>query len=458
MSAAGSPGSIRRRLVGQLALVAALLSVAFFFSLRVVAERATEATQDNILAASATSIADAVYSDAGEIRVEIPYSALSMLGTVSEDRVFYRVIVDGRTLTGYDDLPVPEGRARGPVFATYGYRDDTFRAVVVTRALSAANQARRVQVVVAQTRLGLAAISSRITTIATAIGVAFFLVATALSAFAAQNALSPLNRLAEAVARRGPKDLRPVTAETPTELAPLVGGLNGFIARLGSALTRSEDLIVEAAHRVRTPLATVRTQAEVVHLQMEKPENRAALRQMIRAVDESSRSAGQLLDHAMVTLRSDQLETEEIDPAELLRDAIHRLSPTAELKDIAINLHLPDTPLRVQGDPILLQNAVRNILDNAIKYSPADTDITVRLTPGSPCRLQFCDQGRGFEAQDIARLPDRFSRGSNVDDVVGSGLGLTIVQDVARAHGGTLEIAQNPKGEGACVSLVLPSY
>ncbi len=460
MSRAGPPVSIRRRLVVQLALVAALLSVAFFFSLRVVAEGATEATQDNILAASATSIADAVYTDAGVVRVEIPYSALSMLGTVSEDRVFYRVIVNGETLTGYDDLPVPEGRRsrNQPLFATYGYRDDTFRAVVVSRALSVANQPRRVQVVVAQTRLGLAAISSRITTTATAIGVAFFLTATALSTLAAQNALSPLSRLAEAVARRGPKDLRPVTAETPTELAPLVGGLNGFIARLSAALTRSEDLIVEAAHRVRTPLATVRTQAEVMHLQMEKPHNRQALRQMIRAVDESSRSAGQLLDHAMVTLRSDQLETEEIDPGDLLRDAISRLSPTADLKDIAITLDLPQEALRVQGDPILLQNAVRNILDNAIKYSPADTEITVRLVPGPPCRLQVCDQGRGFAAEDIARLPDRFSRGTNVDDVIGSGLGLTIVRDVAQAHGGALEIGANPEGGGACVSLVLPSY
>ncbi|MCV3271549.1 sensor histidine kinase [Roseobacter sinensis] len=458
MTVARGQSSIRRRLVVQLALVAALLSVAFFFSLRVVAERATEATQDNILAASATSIADALYTDAGVVRVEIPYSALSMLGTVSEDRVFYHVRLDGETLTGYDDLPVPEasGTGRDPRFATYLYRGDTVRAVVVRRALNAAGQVHRVEVVVAQTRLGLAAISARITTTATAIGVVFFLAATALSTFAAQNALAPLSRLAEAVRRRGPRDLRPVTAETPTELTPLVGGLNGFIDRLRAALTRSEDLIVEAAHRVRTPLATVRTQAEMVHLQMEKPENRAALRQMIRAVDESSRSAGQLLDHAMVTLRSDQLETEEIDPGELLRDAVDRLSPTADLKDIAITLDLPDMPLSVQGDTILLQNAVRNILDNAIKYSPADTVITARLVPGDPCRLEIRDQGRGFLPEDVARMPERFSRGSNVGDVVGSGLGLTIVRDVAEAHGGALEIISSSEGSGACVTLVLP--
>lgn len=454
-----APVSIRRRLVVQLAIVAALLSVAFFLTVRGVASNATEQTQDNILAASATSIADAVYTDSGAVRVEIPYSALSMLGTVSEDRVFYRVIVDGETLTGYEDLPVPTGRAsaRAPLFDTYTYRGDRMRAVVVSRVVSAANQPRRVDVVVAQTRLGLEVISARITSTATAIGVAFFLAATALSALAAQNALQPLNRLADTVARRGPKDLRPVTAETPTELAPLVGGLNGFMARLGAALSRSEDLIVEAAHRVRTPLATVRTQAEVVHLSMEKSENRAALRQIIRAVDESSRSAGQLLDHAMVTLRSDQLETEAISPADLLRDVVDRLGPTADLKDITITLDLPDTPVKVQADVILLQNAVRNILDNAIKYSPAETEITVRLEPGKTCRLVFCDQGRGFDKSDLSRLPDRFSRGSNVGDVVGSGLGLTIVADVARAHGGALEIGPNPEGAGACVTLVLPS-
>ncbi|MEM9581693.1 MAG: sensor histidine kinase [Pseudomonadota bacterium] len=442
----------------QLAAIAAFLSVAFFLTVRVVAEQAATDTQDNILAASATSIADAVYSDGGEVRLELPYSAISMLSTISEDRVFYRVLVNGATVTGYDDLPLPDPRnaVPNPQFETYLYRGENLRSVLVTRTLSAGDRAASVQVVVGQTRLGLAAISSRITSTAVAIGVGFFMVATALSFLAAQNAMSPLDHLAASVARRGPNDLRPVTAAAPAELAPLVGGLNGFMGRLRSALTRSEDLITEAAHRVRTPLATVRTQAEVIHRQMERPANKKALREMIRAVDESSRSAGQLLDHAMVTLRSDQLETETLDAAELLRDVVDRLSPTAELKDIGIIMHLPEATVHVQGDAILLQNAVRNVLDNAIKYSPADTDIDVRLGANGTCRMAFTDQGRGFAEADLEKLTQRFSRGSNVGDVVGSGLGLTIADDVARAHGGGLEISPNKGGPGACVTLVLP--
>ena len=449
--------SIRKRLIVQLAGIAALLSVAFFLTVRTVAEQAATDTQDNILAASATSIADAVYSEGGDIRLELPYSALSMLGTISQDRVFYRVVVAGETVTGYDDLELPAtAPRREPVFQTTSFRGETLRSVTIQRTISAGTQAKRVQVIVGQTRLGLAAISSKITTTATAIGVGFFLVATTLSMLAAQNALSPLEKLASAVSRRGPNDLRRLTLDTPSELTGLVGGFNSFISRLKSALTRSEDLIAEAAHRVRTPLATVRTQAEVIYRQMERPENKRALRDMIRAVDESSRSAGQLLDHAMVNFRSDQLQTDQISPAALLEDAVDRLSPTAELKDITIRLVLPDTPLRTQGDSILLQNAVRNILDNAIKYSPAETEITVTLTSGDPCKLSVMDQGRGFGDATVETLTKRFSRGSNVGDVVGSGLGLTIADDVARAHGGRLEITSNTEGPGACVSLILP--
>lgn len=451
-------GSIRRRLVVQLAIIAALLSVAFFLAVRVVAERAATDTQDNILAASATSIAEAIYSDRGDVRLELPYYAISMLSTISEDRVFYRVLVDDATLTGYDDLPLPAGRVQGrdPIFETAIYRGDALRSVLVARTLSVGDQARRVQVVVGQTRLGLAAISSKITSTAVGIGAAFFIGATALSFLAAQNAMSPLDRLAQSVARRGPNDLRPVTAATPAELVPLVAGLNGFMSRLRSSLNRSEDLIAEAAHRVRTPLATVRTQAEVIHRQMERPENKKALREMIRAVDESSRSAGQLLDHAMVTFRSDQLEKQQVAMDDLLQDVVDRLAPTAELKDIQVKLEMPEQSAFVLGDAILLQNAVRNMMDNAIKYSAADTEISVVLTTDNACRISFIDQGRGFAHSDLAMLTKRFSRGKNVDDVVGSGLGLTIADHVARAHGGSLDISSNTKGPGACVTLTLP--
>lgn len=453
-----SRGSIRRRLFFQLAGVAAVLSLAFFLVVRGVAERAAEGTQDDILAASAIAIADSLRSEGGGVTLELPYSALSMLGTVGQDRVFYHVVAGDQSLTGYADLPLPRvvPRPGAPQFDTFNYRGDEVRAVSVMRLLGPATQATNVVVTVAQTRQGLEAISRRITATATGVGAGFFFLATALSLWAASTALAPIDRMTGAVTRRGPRDLRPVTAETPAELVPLVEALNGFMARLRASLSRTEDFIAEAAHRVRTPLATVRAQAEVTHRKLNKPEHKQAIREMIRAIDESSRSAGQMLDHAMVTFRADSLARDDLDLGALLGATCDRLGPTADLKDISIDRDVPPSPTPFRGDGILLQAALMNILDNAIKYSPADSHIAARLSVTDVLRLSFLDQGRGFDEMDLSRLTVRYERGSNVGNIVGSGLGLTIADEVAQAHGGRLEITRNTEGQGACVSLILP--
>lgn len=451
--------SIRRRLVLQLGGIAALLSVALFLIVREVAGRAAEDTQDRILASSATAIADSLRTEEGAVTLELPYSALSMLGTISEDRVFYHVLADGQTLTGYDDLPVPTTlpTPTEPTFRTLDYRGDMVRVAYLRRTVGSGARAAQVVVAVAQTRLGMEAISSRITSTATAVGIAFYLVATGLSVLAARSALRPINHLTGSVTRRGPKDLRPIEAEAPSELVPLVEALNSFMGRLRASLARSEDFIAEAAHRVRTPLATVRAQAEVTHRKLRKPEHKQAIREMIRAIDESSRSAGQMLDHAMVTFRTDSLAQDDLDLTEIMQETCDRLAPTAELRDIAIRRDIPTGPVRFRGDGILLQSALQNILDNAVKYSPDDSQITARLVNGAGLRLSISDQGRGFGDADLGQLTGRFARGANVADIVGSGLGLTIADEVARAHGGQLEITRNTEGSGACVSLVLPS-
>lgn len=452
-------GSIRRRLTLQLLVVAAVLSILLYLAVRTFAGQAAEDTQDKILAASATSIVDEFRSERGEVALDIPYSSLSMLGAISDDRVFYRVIVDEATLTGYGDLPVPATRpAPGrPSFSTEIYRGEEVRAATVTRVISVGRQPVEVAVVVAQTRLGLQAIFARVSTTAAIVGLGFFVIAVALSLFAAASALRPVSRLAQAVGNRGPQDLSQIQADAPAELVPLLFALNSFMDRLSASRARSEDFIAEAAHRIRTPLATVRTQAEIALRRVERPENKKTLREVIRAVDESSRSASQLLDHAMVVYRVDHLEQSKVDLIDLVRDVKRRLGPTAELKDITLEILAQDDPCTINGDPILIQNALRNIVDNSIKYSPSDTVIRVEVTnDAGQVTINISDEGRGFDGCDLDVLKGRFGRGPNVSDVVGSGLGLTIADEVVQAHGGELKLAANSKGAGACVSLVFP--
>lgn len=451
-------GSIGRRLTLLLAGVAALLSVLSWGMVTSFALQAAERTQDNILAASATIIAETLRTEQGEVRLELPYAAFSMLGAVSEDAVYYRVMAGDDMLTGYADLtggrqPDLPGQV---VFDTIEYRGASLRMASITRLVLAGTQPRPVTVSVAQTRNGIGTIAEDLSQTAAMLSVAFFVLAVALSAFAASTSLRPLTDFAQAVSRRGPSDLRPLRREAPAELAPLMTSLNRLMDRLGQSIRRSEDFIAEAAHRVRTPLATVRAQAEIVLHSTESEDEKHRLRKMIRAVDESSRSAGQLLDHATVAYRAENLARDQVDLADLAATVADALRPTASMKDIEIELTTESA--LVLGDPVLLENALRNVLDNAVKYSADETTIALRVaSDGIESVITVCDQGPGLGDGPVDHLTERFRRGGNVEGIVGSGLGLTIASDVLTAHSGRLDLHSQKEGPGACVSLVLPS-
>jgi two-component system sensor histidine kinase TctE len=423
------------------------------------ARQAAERTQDNVLAASVTTIAETLRSEQGEVRLELPYSAFSMLGAISEDRVFYRVAKGATVLTGYEDLPVPTaslpsgGRV---VFDTGQYSGEEIRMATVSRLVLSGTEPVPVTVTVAQTRGGIASISADLSQQAAYLAIAFFLVAVSLSAFAARTSLKPLNEIAAAVSRRGPSDLRPLRRSAPTELAPLMMSLNRLMERLGQSIRSAEDFIAEAAHRIRTPLATVRAQAEIALRSAEDDEQKQRLRQMIRAIDESSRSAGQLLDHATVIYRTDDLVRTPVLLSDLVGKTVAGLEPTAAMKDIRLSVEM--VRAKVEVDPVLMDNALRNVLDNAIKYSPSETTVTIAASEqGGEVRIAIKDQGDGLGDGPTEMLTQRFQRGTNTQGIVGSGLGLTIAKDVLVAHGGRLELESLQGGKGTCATLVLPS-
>jgi len=450
--------SLRQRLLLQLIAVAALLSVVLYLVVRNVADDAAEATQDNILGASVATIAEQLgVGDEGLI-VDIPYSAFSMLGAVSEERVFYRILQDGKTITGYNDLPLPDSwpaTSELPVYYTSDYLDTRLRIAAIERRMSVGSGSVIARIVIGQTRLGQETIAARVASRAVIAGVGLFLLAALLSWLAVNTALRPLQRVIEAVGRRGPNDLRIMNYPVPSEFNPLLAALNGFMARLKSAREQTETFIAEAAHHVRTPLATVRTQTEIALRHTDSEQGRSALREVIRSADESSRSAGQLLEHAMVSYRVDQPEFVSIDLSEIVSESVERYSVAAELKDIEINL-ISDASCLVNGDSVLLESAMMNILDNAIKYSPSDTTIDVRVQQKSAdvC-VSVLDCGRGLSGISEQELTMRFKRGGNVTDVVGSGLGLSIVSEVATVHGGCFTLRPQT-GEGSRACLCLP--
>ncbi len=447
-------GSLRNRLVLTLISGAAILAILLFFAVRNYAVQVAQQGQDNILGVSVASILDAAALRDGQLEVDIPYAAFSMLTTPSDDRVFYAIFQDGEFISGYDDLQVVEGSADGNwTFQAGQVRGEQVRQVNAGRTLVGLGRQTRIEVALGQTQDALAETLDQISRNAALLGLGFFLLTAALSFWVTSSTIGQLKKLTTSVTRRGPQDLSPFRKPVPKEMAPLVTSLNSLMGRLDQSLSQSEDFIAEAAHRVRTPLATVRSYAEATLHRVERKDNREALRAMVRAIDESSRAAGQLLDHAMITFRADHLEREDIDLVALTRELVQRLTPIAEMKELSLSL-TGDPSVPYSGDPILLQNAVRNMVDNALKYAPSDSTVEINVSTTPNARIEVSDSGPGFPPDEIDMLTRRFERGQNAAGTIGSGLGLTIAQDVATAHGGTLVLKNRPEG-GACVILSL---
>lgn len=444
-------GSLRNRLTALLIGGVALLAIMLYFVVRSYATQIAQHSQDSILTASVTSMLDAAVIREGQVEMDFPYASFSMLSSANDDRIFYVIYQDEEVLSGYEDLPLPSVvNAKKSSARTTTYRDVAVRQITASRQLIDEDQRTNITVSLAQSQDSLAGTLKRISQHAAVFGSGFFLLAMLLSIWATSATIAPLQRLANSVARRGPQDLSPVAKPVPSEMAPLVTSLNSLMDRLERSLNQSEDFIAEAAHRVRTPIATVRSHAEATLQRVDKEENRKALRSMIRAIDESSRAAGQLLDHAMIVFRSNQLEFNDTNLYELVHDITLRTTPIAEMKDVELCLD-GEQAVWVSADPLLLENAIRNLIDNALKYSPAESTIqlSVRSTP-TAC-VEILDQGPGFPNDEISILTQRFKRGRNAGGIVGSGLGLTIAKDVANAHGGKLTLSNGTNG-GACVS------
>lgn len=451
------PPSLRRRLILQLLALSAVLALSLYFAVRVGATRASQATLDAVLGAAAQAMAEELRSSEGGVVIAMAPGTFSMLAAMGEERIFYRVDVAGQTVTGYDDLPPPDTlpTALAPSFYTVPFRDADVRIAAVARSVRVDGQAAPALVLLGQTREGQGVIAANLGNRAAALGLVVFLVAIPLSLFVARSLLAPIDRLAEAVGRRGPRDLRPVRHAAPAELAPFVTALNSFIGRLRGTLSQTETFIAEAAHHIRTPLAVMRNDAELALRQSGEEGTRARLRGLIRSADDTARSAGQLLDHATVLYRADQADWAAVDLADLTGAVVARLAPAAEMKDIELRLH-GSGPLPAVGDVVLIEAALRNILDNAIKYSPDETVIDITADArGSHACITVADRGRGLGGVSHDRLKRRFRRGTNVADVAGSGLGLTIVDQAAVAMGGSFVLTPRTGG-GTCAALSLP--
>ena len=264
--------------------------------------------------------------------------------------------------------------------------------------------------------------------------------------------LTPLDLLAGELAARNAQSLQPVSEQVPAETLPLVQSLNALLARVAESLAREQRFTADAAHELRSPLAALKVQAEVLAMSSDEAEQQHHLGNIHESIDRANRLTEQLLTLARLDPMQALPDAQPIDWQRSAHQALQSVNLQAREKRVQLKLECACgfgqvfPPL---GNEVLLQLMLRNLLDNAIRYSPPNSHVTLTLAANG---LSVCDEGPGIAAEHLPRIRERFYRLPGQSQQ-GSGLGLSIVERIADLHGLRLDLANTDEG-GLCVHMI----
>ncbi len=298
--------------------------------------------------------------------------------------------------------------------------------------------------------------------------------------FALSRGIRPLNELQRRIRRRENNDLSPIPErDVPDEVAPLVAAINDLLHRLGQSIGIQRQFLADAAHQLKTPLAGLRTQAELAAREIEQGRgDAAAVKQSLDHIASSSQRAAHMVNQLLSMARTENagqaLRRQWLDLAAITRDVVRDFVPRAMERRIDLGYEGPETfllaslekgpdadaesasadgghqPARLFGEPVLLGELVRNLVDNALRYTPAGGTVTVRVwcerVPAQVV-LQVEDTGPGIAPGERELIFQAFYRNAETD-AEGSGLGLAIVREVVLRHGGRVSVDYAPPAAG----------
>jgi two-component system sensor histidine kinase TctE len=443
--------SLRRRLITAIGVVFIAATVLLFFAAEQYGRRAADKAYDRLLAASALAIADQVYAVDGSIAVDLPYSSLEMLAFARRDRVFYRVVgPGGDTVTGYEDLPLPKSITAAtatPRFFDARYGPDEVRFVVLGRLVSEPGVQGWAMVQVGQSRIERQDLARDIAISAMAPILVLMALALGFVWIGINVALRPLAQIERDLGGRASTDLRPLQMSVPREVRHLVVGINHFLERLRASFDHMQTFIGEAAHQIRTPLASLRAQVDLAVEESDPAVLRDLLAKAQHNAALTSRLTGQLLSHATVVHRADAVPFGAVDLRDVLREVMAQAEFAAADKNVEFAVEDDGGDAAAWGDRVALREALRNLIDNAIKYGPAQATVDIslgRTDDGRRLAVEVADRGPGIPAAEKERVFRRFERLS-ARSGDGCGLGLAIVKRVADSHG-AVRLLDRPGG------------
>lgn len=395
----------------------------------------------------------------GGLHVDLPSAALDMLESDTHDSVYYMVNdARGAFIAGHRGLPLPaEAPPPGkPVYYDGTYRGSPVRIAALHAAAIGAPANELALVLVGETLNKRRALANEVLLGMLLPGLLLIALVGALVWYGIERGLRPLATLQQEISSRSHRDLSPLPEQNaPGEVRALIRAMNELLARLSFALSAQQRFIADAAHQLRTPLAGIKTQAELALRQQKMDEVQHTLLQLNTATGQTTHLVNQLLslaraepgDHRAQALQPLNLE-------ELARDSTTEWVPRALAR--SIDLGFDGVPATIVGDAFFIREMLGNLLDNAIRYTPPGGQVTVSVA-ATPERalLGVEDNGPGIPATERERVFERFHRvlGTGAE---GCGLGLAIVREIAQSHNADARLTAGARGIGTRVTIAFP--
>jgi two-component system sensor histidine kinase TctE len=397
-----------------------------------------------------------------QLYLDLPQPVIEMLISGEQGRFYYRANGPvGEYITGDPDLPDPPAEAGEDRVTYYDavYRNESIRAVALRVPVRPGSGKGAISVQVAE-KTSLRTDFARQLMLRMMVPQGILVILAALAVWLGVGlGLRALTSVRTEIENRSHVDLSPIReTNTPYEVRPLVRAMNDLLSRLSAALAAQQRFIADAAHQLRTPVAALKTQAELAVRQVRDGEAQATLQQLHTAADHAARLVNQLLTLARAEPGSHRsVMRERVNLAALARETTGEWVPRSLNRGIDLGFDDTSTDATISADPFLVRELLNNLIDNAINYTPAGGHITVRVTTDDDKpSLEVEDNGCGIHEDEREQVFERFYRSAG-GSPEGCGLGLAIVREIAQGHGATATILSGANHRGTRVVIAFPS-
>ncbi|WP_353171684.1 sensor histidine kinase [Paracandidimonas soli] len=445
-----------------------LVSSLGLWSSNTVLKEQVEAAYDRSLAGVLRAIDINISTDSGGLALEQPYRLLEFFDLTASGNVYYRIATeDGLAEIGHGGLPLPSHAMESGKMYFFNARyldEEPVRAAVLARPLipplhTQQGVSQRVVIQVAESLEQRQSFIQGILLRAAGRDVLVIVLNGVLLVCGVIFALRPLLRLRNELAQRSTDDLSPISQkDVPSEVLPLVEAINHHMERYARQAKSQRQFLDDASHQLRTPLTILRTQLDYALRENDLEETRAAIHAMRDGLERATRVTNQMLALARAHGAAQPeaaMARESFSLNRLVEESTRLMLPAAKAKRLDYGMDLPPRQVPFTGMKLLLQEAIVNLIDNAIRYSPEGGSVMVLLSASADeIRITVADDGPGMSPQDMAKAGVRFRRGAAGKSQAGAGLGLAIVKAIAELHMGELRLASPRNRQGLDAELV----